>query len=313
MWNDNDDGQLHGFGATSIAGLLVFESVARHMNFARAAEEMGVTPTAVSRAIKMLEAQMQVRLFNRTTRSVGLTEAGAQLVLGLAPALDQIRGAVRQAAKVSGQAAGTLRINASYVAYAVAIRPWLAGFRAAYPLVVVELALDNGLSDVVAAGFDAGIRLGHALQRDMVAVLLGAPQRRTVVAAPTYLAAHGKPKHPEDLLGHQCIRQRFPGGDRFFEWRFQRGDKALGIDVRGRLVFDEMRPVVEAAADGHGLAYVFEAFAAAELGNGALVPVLERYRLPGEAFYLYYPSRAHMPGKLRVFIDYLREHARRQA
>lgn len=301
----------HGAGAASMAGLFAFESVARHLNFARAAEEIGVTPTAVSRTIKVLEAQMQVRLFNRTTRSVSLTEAGAQLMHSLAPALAQIRGAVRQAGLLTGQAAGTLRINASYVAYAVAVRPWLSGFLAAHPRVTLELSLDNGLSDVVAAGFDAGIRLGHALQRDMIAVLLGGPQRRTVVAAPSYLAAYGEPKHPEDLLAHACIRQRFPGSDRFFEWRFQRGDKAIAIDVHGRLVFDEMRPVVEAAVHGHGLAYVFEEFAAAELSAGTLVPVLERFRLPGEAFYLYYPSRVHMPGKLRVFIDYLQQHARR--
>lgn len=294
-----------------MAGLFAFECVARHLNFARAAEEMGVTPTAVSRAIKVLETQMQVRLFNRTTRSVGLTEAGAQLMHSVTPALEQIRSAVRQAGIVSGQPAGTLRINTSYVAYAVAVRPWLSGFLAAHPRVAVELAVDNGLSDVVAAGFDAGIRLGHALQRDMIAVLLGRPQQRTVVAAPTYLAEYGEPKHPGDLLEHACIRQRFPGGDRFFEWRFRRNGKMLGIDVQGRLVFDEMRPVVEAAVLGHGLAYVFEEFAAAELSAGTLVPVLERYRLPGEAFYLYYPSRVHMPGKLRVFIDYLQQHARR--
>jgi DNA-binding transcriptional LysR family regulator len=297
-------------GSASLAGLFTFESVARHMNFARAAEEIGVTPTAVSRTIKLLEAQMKVRLFNRTTRSVGLTEAGAELLRSLAPALEQIRNSVQQASVMSGQPAGTLRINASYVAYAVAIRPCLPGFLAAHPQINVELALDNQLSDVVGAGFDAGIRLGHALQRDMIAVLLGAPQRRTVVAAPGYLAAHGTPKRPEDLLAHACIRQRFGASERFFEWRFWRGNKALAIGVQGRLVFDEMRPVVDAAVDGHGLAYVFEEFVGAELAAGSLVPVLERYRLPGEAFYLYYPGRANMPGKLRAFIDYLQRHAR---
>lgn len=304
------EGGVSGASAPSLAGLSVFESVARHMNFARAAEELGVTPTAVSRSIKVLEAQMKLRLFNRTTRSVGLTEAGAQLMQSLAPALEQIRSSVQQAGQAAAQPAGTLRINASYVAYTVAVRPWLDGFLRAYPRIAVEMALDNGLSDVVAAGFDAGIRLGHALQRDMIAVLLGRPQRRVVVASPGYLAVHGEPKRPGDLLEHACIRQRFPGGDRFFEWRFLHEDKPLAIDVRGRLVFDEMRPVVEAAVDGHGLAYVFEEFAVAELVAGRLVSVLERYRLPGEAFYLYYPGRAHMPGKLRAFVDYLQAHGR---
>lgn len=307
-----DSGMVHrGAGAASLSGLFAFDSVARHMNFARAAEEMGVTPTAISRTIKVLETQMNVRLFNRTTRSVALTEAGQQLLASLAPALEQIRMSVQLAGLASEHPAGTLRINASYVAYAVAIRPYLDGFLRAYPQIGVDLALDNQLSDVVAAGFDAGIRLGHALQRDMVAVLLSAPQQRTVVASPAYLAAHGEPRQPDDLLGHQCIRQRFAASDRFYEWRFRRGAKAVQIDVQGRLVFDEMRSVVEAAAAGHGLGYVFEEFAAAELAAGRLLPLLERYRLPGEAFYLYYPSRAHMPGKLRAFIDYFQAHARR--
>jgi len=287
-----------------LPGLFAFECVARHMNFARAAEEMGVTPTAISRTIKVLEAQMNVRLFNRTTRSVGLTEAGSQLLASLAPALEQIRNSVQQAGHASEQPVGTLRLNTSYVAYAILIRPWLQGFLDACPGVNVELALDNQLSDVVGEGFDAGIRLGHALQRDMIAVLLGPAQRRTVVAAPPYLAQHGEPRRPEDLLAHSCIRQRFAASERYFEWRFVRGGKALQIEVQGRLVFDEMRSVLEAAVAGHGLAYVFESFAAAELERGALAPVLERYRTPGEAFYLYYPNRAHMPGKLRAFIDY---------
>jgi len=285
-----------------LSGLFAFECVARHMNFARAADEMGVTPTAISRTIKALEAQMNVRLFNRTTRSVALTEAGAQLLASLAPALEQIRYSVQQAGHAPEQPVGTLRLNTSYVAYAILVRPWLQDFLDAYPGVNVELALDNQLSDVVGEGFDAGIRLGHALQRDMIAVLLGPTQRRTVVAAPSYLAQHGEPRRPEDLLAHSCIRQRFAASERYFEWRFLRGGKPLQIDVQGRLAFDEMRAVVEAAAAGQGVAYVFESFAAAELQRGALTPVLERYRTPGEAFYLYYPNRAHMPGKLRAFI-----------
>ncbi|TFW19386.1 LysR family transcriptional regulator [Duganella callida] len=290
--------------APPLAGLFTFECVARHLNFARAAQELAVTPTAISRTIKVLEAQLQVRLFNRTTRSVALTEAGTRLLRTLAPALEQIRMSVQQAGLASGQPTGTLRINTSYVAYMVLIRPHLAGFLAACPGVNLELAMDNQLSDVVAAGFDAGIRLGHALQRDMIAVLLSPPQVRTVVAAPSYLAAHGTPKKPEDLLGHACIRQRFGAAGRYYDWRFIKGGKPVQIDVQGRLVYDEMRAVTGAAADGLGLAYVFEQFAAAELAAGQLQPVLERYRLPGEAFYLYYPNRAHMPAKLRAFIDY---------
>lgn len=291
-------------GSAYLPGLFAFESVARHMNFARAAEEMGVTPTAISRTIKVLEAQLKVRLFNRTTRSVGLTEAGSQLLQSLGPALEQIQHSIQQVGLATDQPAGTLRINTSYVAYAVLIRPHLQRFLDAYPSINLELALDNRLSDVVGSGFDAGIRLGHALQHDMIAVLLSNPQRRTVVASPAYLQRHAEPTRPEDLLDHACIRQRFPASDRHFEWKFTRAGKPLQIDVQGRLAFDEMRSVVEAASAGLGVAYVFDAFTAAELARGELTPLLERYRLPGEAFYLYYPNRSHMPGKLRAFIDF---------
>lgn len=297
--------------AASLNGLFAFDSVARHMNFARAADEMGVTPTAISRSIRVLEAQMKVRLFNRTTRSVGLTEAGAQLLQRLSPALAQIQESIEQAGQTSSQPSGKLRINVSYVAYAVVLRPVLGAFLEKYPDIELELSLDNQLSDVVGSGFDAGIRLGHALQRDMIAVPLGTPQRRTVVASPAYLARWSEPEHPEALLAHPCVRQRFAASDRFYEWRFNAGVDTMLIDVQGRLVVDEMRAAVEAAVDGHGLAYVFETFAAAELAAGLLVPLLERYRLPGESFYLYYSSGAHMPGKLRAFVDYLRLNARR--
>ena len=307
----SDDGVRDVLSGASMAGLLIFASVARHMNFARAADEMGVTPTAISRTVKVLESQMNVRLFNRTTRSVALTQAGAQLLRTLAPALEQIGHAISQASQSTAQPTGLLRINSSYVAYAIAVRPYLRGFLDAFSDVQVELAFDNQLSDVIGAGFDAGIRLGHALQRDMIAVLLSAPQRRTVLAAPGYLSVKGAPKRPADLLQHDCIRQRFAASDRYFDWRFMDGGKAVTLDVRGRLVFNEMRAVVDTCVDGDGLGYVFEALAERELASGLLVPLLERYRVPDEAFYLYYPGRAQMPGKLRAFIDYIQEHARR--
>jgi len=290
-----------------LPGLFAFESVARHMNFARAADELGVTPTAMSRTIKVLEAQLNVRLFNRTTRSVALTEGGAQLLATLAPALAQIRDSVRQAGLAADQPAGALRLNTSYVAYHILLEPHLDQFLARHPGISVELSLDNQLSDMVGGGFDAGIRLGHAVQRDMIAVLLGAPQRRTVVASPDYLQQHGVPRRPEDLLRHDCIRQRFPATERMYEWRFQSGGKEALVDVQGRLIFDEMRAVAEAAVRGRAMAYVFEDFVRRQLDDGSLVPVLERYRPAGEAFYLYYPNRAQMPGKLRAFISFMQE------
>lgn len=292
---------------THLPALLAFDCVARHLSFARAATELEVTPTAISKTVKQLESQLGVRLFNRTTRSVALSESGAQLFASLGPALEQIRHSVGSVSGTFGKPYGKLRINTSYVAHACLIAANLAAFLERYPEVELEISLDNTLTDMVAAGFDAGIRLGHALHRDMVAVPLGPLQRRLVLASPTYLAAHPTPRKPEDLINHDCIRQRLSGRARFFEWAFSVKQRSVTIDVSGRLVFDEMRSVVDAACRGCGLAYVFEQFAAAAIGSGALVPVLEKFSPPSEAFHLYYPARTMMPGKLRAFLDFMRE------
>ncbi len=290
--------------------LVAFASVARHLHFARAAAELEISPTAVSKTIKKLEAQMGARLFNRTTRSVSLTEQGLALNDALAPALEQIRRSVERVGDAA-RPRGALRLNTSFVAYASLIEPHLAGFLDSYPDITVEIAIAEPLSDIVGEGFDAGIRLGHALQRDMVAVPIGPVQRRVVVGTPRYLARAGTPSSPEDLLGHDCIRQRLPGRRRFFDWTFRSGRKTVTVDVRGRLVFDEMRSVLSAARRGAGLAYVFEQLASAELRSGSLVTVLGEHSPPTESFYVYYPHRAHMPGKLRAFLDFMREAASR--
>jgi DNA-binding transcriptional LysR family regulator len=288
-----------------LPSLLAFEVVARHLSFARAAAELEVTPTAISKTIKQLEAQLDVRLLHRTTRSVALTEAGARLLASVAPALAQIRGSVEDARELSGRPSGSLRLNTSYVAYAALIEPHVPRFIERYPEISLDVQIDNGLSDIVGGGFDAGIRLGHALQRDMIAVPVGPPQQLIAVAAPAYLAARGTPRTPSELLGHECIRQRLAPG-RFLEWRFTIGSKAVTIDVRGRLVFSEMHSAMAAARAGCGLAYVFRQFAAPALRAGELVAVLEKHSRPREAFHLYYPSRAQMPGKLKAFVDFIR-------
>jgi DNA-binding transcriptional LysR family regulator len=287
--------------------LVGFEVVARHLNFARAAQEMAVTPTAMSKIIKLLEAELGVRLFNRTTRSVALTEAGTRLFELLAPALVQIRGAVGQVSTSALQPAGLLRINTSEVAHGALVAPHLPAFLQRYPDITLEVKLDSAFTDIVAGGFDAGIRLGEALQRDMVAAPVGPEQRMVVVASPDYLARHGAPRTPRDLLDHHCIRQRLGQSGRFVHWEFAQSGKITRIDVRGRLLFNEMASVRDAAAQGCGLAYVFHHYAAAEIRAGRLQVVLKRYSPPAERFYLYYPGRRHMPGKLRAFIDFFRE------
>jgi DNA-binding transcriptional LysR family regulator len=289
-----------------LPGLLTFEAAARHLNFARAAAELGVTPTAVSRTIKSVEAQLNVRLFNRTTRSVSLTEAGASLNAALAPALAMIKSSLSQVLLATDQPSGTVRINSSYVAYRILIEPHLAAFFEKFPLINVEVSLDNQLSDIVNAGFDIGIRMGKRVQNDMVAVQLGARQKRIVVAAPDYFHKRNEPETIDELLKHNCIRQRYSVGGRLFEWKFEARDQMIQIDVQGHLIFDEMRSVLDAAIQGHGIAFIYEDFAKQELASGMLRQVLRRHNALDDAFHLYYPHRKHMPGKLRAFVDFMR-------
>jgi DNA-binding transcriptional LysR family regulator len=291
--------------AISLPGLIAFECVARHMNFTRAATEMEVTTTAISRTVRQLEASLGIRLFNRTTRSVALTEAGLRLLGTLGPALDQIHRSVQEVGDFSGQPHGQLRINTSYVAHAALLQPHLLEFVRRYPDVTLDMVVDNGLSDIVAGGFDAGIRLGHALQKDMIGVPIGPLQRLVVVGSPAYLQAHGTPSTPEDLLQHECIRQRIGNRGQFLAWSFLIGDKRSTIEVQGRMTFSEMRCTLESACLGEGLAIVFEQFAAPALRDGRVVPLLQAYTQPTETFYLYYPNRGQMPGKLRALIQFL--------
>ena len=291
--------------AVHLPALAAFECVARHLRFARAAEELDVTTTAISKTIKQLEAQLNVRLFNRTTRSVALTEAGTKLLGTLAPALAQIRDSVQQAGEFSERPHGLLRINTGYVPYAALIQPRLALFGERYPEITLDITLDNNLSDIVAGGFDAGIRLGYALQRDVIAVPLGPMQQLTVVGSPRYFKRRGTPRTPHELLEHDCIRHRLNRA-RFFEWEFRIGGKDVTVDVRGRLVLDEMRAVLGAACQGSGLGLVFRQFAAAEIASGAVVPILDQFLPPDQPFHLYYANRAHTPSKLRAFIEFMK-------
>lgn len=288
-----------------LPGLLTFEAAARHLNFARAAAELGVTPTAVSRTIKTMESQLNVRLFNRTTRSVSLTEAGSSLNLKMAPALALIRNSVSEALSATDQPSGTVRVNSSYVAYRMLIEPHLEAFLANFPLIHVEISLDNVLGDIVNTGFDLGIRMGKRVQNDMVAMQLGSRQKRIVVAAPNYFQGRKEPRTLNDLLNHNCIRQRYSVGGRWFEWKFDSKGQMIQIDVHGRLIFDEMRSVVDAALQGQGIGFVFEEFAKEELASGQLRQILKQHSGMDGAFHLYYPHRKYMPGKLRAFVDFM--------
>ena len=290
-----------------LPALSVFATVARTLSFAKAGADLRISSAAVSKTIKQLEAALGARLLNRTTRSVSLTDAGSQLLKVLEPAFASVDSAIDQVRSAYDQPGGELRLNTSHVAYATLIEPHLAEFLRQYPGLNVEITIDNVLSDIVGGGYDAGLRLGHTVQQDMVGVPVGARQQRVVVASPGYLSRHGTPKTPQDLVSHRCIRQRLHTRGQFYEWQFRVDDKNVQINVEGNVVFDEMRAAVNAACDDAGLAYVFKQFAQKELAQGRLTTMLEQYCPAGEPFYLYYPHRTQMPAKLRVFVDYFKD------
>ncbi|HNI82690.1 MAG TPA: LysR family transcriptional regulator [Rhodocyclaceae bacterium] len=289
----------------SLNDLHTFATVARTRNFRRAAAELGVSPSALSHALRALEARLGVRLLNRTTRSVAPTEAGQRLLDRVAPALRELHGALDAVNAFRDSPLGTLRINAPRAACAWVLAPLVSRFLAEYPGMRVELVADDRFVDIVAGGFDAGVRFGESLQQDMVAVPLGAAQHFVVVAAPAYLAARGTPDCPRALTAHSCIRVRFPGGQ-YYRWEFRRGSEQVEIEVDGPLATDDMHVMIAAAEAGLGLAYVYAQYAAPAIAAGRLVSVLDDWRPPEPGFFLYYPSHRLPPAGLRAFIDLAR-------
>lgn len=290
-----------------LSAVVTFECVARHLRFARAATELRVTPTAVSKTIAQLEDHLGVRLFNRTTRSVSLTEAGARLLETSAPALAALKRGFEDARSTGDVPSGALKINLSYVAYSTLFEPHLAHFLETYPKVAPEFSIDSAPSDIVERGFDFGVRPGRAVQQDMIAVPLGPVQKLVVVGSPSYLQRTGRPRKVADLLEHNCIRQRISTGGRFLEWTLRAGKERATPAIKGQLIFDDMRSALGACRAGAGLAYVFEQFAAPAIEAGELERVLPSWALVREAFYLYYPSRSRLPPKMRVFVDWFRD------
>lgn len=295
-----------------LSELAAFTAVARHLSFRRAALERGVSPSALSHAIRALEARLGVRLFNRTTRSVALTEAGAQLFARLQPAFGDIQEALQAASQLRDTPAGLLRLNVPRSAAALLLAPIVAEVVKRHPGLRVEVVTDDALVDIVAGGFDAGIRFGEQLMRDMVAVRLGPEMRLAVVASPAYLAQHGRPAKPQDLHDHLCIRRRFPSGA-IYRWELERRGKQLQVDVQGPLTLDDSSMILQCAAAGAGIAMVFEKEALPLLSSGALARVLEDWCPAFPGMFLYYPSRRHMPAGLRAFISTARELSGRTA
>ena len=289
----------------SLADLTAFVAVAHHQSFRAAADEMGVSRLSLSHAVRGLERDLDVRLLHRTTRSVAPTDAGARLLSRLAPTL---RALDDMLAAVSGGGegpAGVLRINANEAAARWLLRHVAPGFLDRHPRVMLDLVSEGRLVDIVAEGFDAGVRLREAVPQDMIAVPFGGEVRFLAVAAPAYLSRYGEPGAPEDLRHHRCIRQRLPSG-KPYKWEFAKGCDELAIDVPGVLTLDHNGLMVEASIEGLGIAFVPEPWARPALQDGRLLAILEDWSplLPGLC--LYYPGGHHVPPALRAFIDELR-------
>jgi len=286
--------------------LAAFLTVAQERSFTRAAKRLGVSPSALSHAIKGLEEQIGVRLLARTTRSVAPTDAGEQLIARLEPALTDIRDAVGQVAGLSARPVGRVRLVVSPLAATMVLAPKLGAFARAYPDVVLDVTTTNEMRlDLVAGHFDAGIHLGEFIERDMIAVRVSIDQRAAIVGAPQYFNAHPTPKSPRDLTNHRCLNFRH-GANETYRWEFDKGDQSLVVAVDGPLVVDDVHVLIRAAIDGVGLAFMMQEHAAPYLANGQLVRVLEDWCEPFAGYFLYYPSRRQQPAALSALIETLR-------
>ncbi|USI72557.1 LysR family transcriptional regulator [Sphingomonas morindae] len=295
--------------AVELNDLALFVAVARARGFREAARGLGASPSGLSETIRRLEAALGVRLFNRTTRSVALTEAGERLLARLGPALREVDSALDVVNSFRSRPAGTLRLNVPISVARLILPDIVPGFLAAYPDIRLEVVAEDDFVDLLAAGCDAGIRYDERLEQDMIAVPIGPREQRfAAAAAPAYLAARGTPAHPRDLLGHACVRGRFRSGAMPI-WEFERGDETLRIEPQGPLIVSPggaMDLAIATAIAGQGIVYLFEAWLRPALESGALTPVLESWwpRFPGP--FLYYPGRRLVPAPLRAFIDHIR-------
>jgi DNA-binding transcriptional LysR family regulator len=289
----------------ALDGVEAFLSVAQHRSFRRAAAELGVTPSAMSQAVRALEARVGAALFIRTTRSVGLTEAGERFLSRAKPAFEELVAASEVARDLGQRPAGLLRLTVPRAVVPILLEPLIASFCQANPDVEVEIAASEELVDIAAGGFDAGIRLGQFIEADMIAVRLTPSNRLTVVGSPDYLRRRQRPELIEDLRRHACLRMRRSNGS-IAPWSFVNGNKPIEAIVSGPLIAYDFPTVLGAAAEGMGLAQVPEPIAAGPVNAGKLVHVLERFAPMAPGVFLYYPSRHQMMPKLRAFIDHVK-------
>ena len=290
----------------ALDGVEAFLSVAQHKSFRRAAAELGVTPSAISQAVRALEERVGAALFTRTTRSVGLTEAGERFIARAKPAFEELVAAGEVARDLGKRPSGLLRLAVPRAVVPILLEQLIASFCEAYPDIELEIAASAQLVDLAAEGFDAGIRLGQFIAADMVAVRLSPPFRFIVVASPAYLDRHGRPERPEDLRHHACIRLRRSGGALAL-WQFEDNARTLEVAVSGPLIAHDFPTILGAALEGVGLAQVPEPIASEAIAAGKLVHVLEPYAPMTPGMFLYHPGKRQMMPKLRAFIDHVKK------
>lgn len=294
-----------------VAALWAFRLVAEHASFTRAAAVLDVTTSALSQTLRQLEEHLNVRLLQRTTRRVGLTEAGRQLFERIAAPLSEIDAALEEALQQSGRPAGRLVVTSSRVAATAFIEPILPEFFRLYPEITLDLRIETGLADVIGEGIDAGIRLGEKLERDMICVSLAGPVHSVVVAAPSYFHRHGRPAHPRDLATHDCIRVKSTAERQALPWDFCENGHWFDVGVSGSLITNDSALALRAALNGLGVRHAMLLDVEERLAAGRLESVLEAWLPPYEGFFLYYSSRAQIPAKLRVFTECVLKHARK--
>jgi DNA-binding transcriptional LysR family regulator len=286
--------------------LAAFAAVARERSFTRAAAQLGVSQSALSQTIRLLEERLDIRLLTRTTRSVSPTEAGARLLQTVAPRFEEIEVELAQLAELRHQPAGTIRITAGEHPAITILQPALRRFLPDHPDIKVEITVDYGLVDIVAAGYDAGVRLGEQVAKDMIAVRIGPEMRMAVVGSPSYFERYGRPESPQDLTAHNCIAMRLPTYGGLFPWELEKDGREVKVRGDGQLVFNSLAMRLHSALDGLGLAYMPEDQVLSHVRTGGLVRVLENWCQSFPGYHLYYPSRRHSSPALSVLVDALR-------
>jgi DNA-binding transcriptional LysR family regulator len=286
--------------------LVAFLAVARERSFTKAAAKLGVSQSALSHTMRDLEARLGVRLLTRTTRSVSPTEAGERLLRNAGPRFEEIEAELAAISELREKPAGTIRITATDYAADTILWPKLTKFLQRYPDIKLEIIIDYGLTDIVAERFDAGVRSGEQVAKDMIAVRIGPDMRVAVVGAPSYFRTRSEPKRPQDLIAHNCINLRLPTHGGLYAWEFERGARELKVRVEGQLVFNGTFHMLNAALAGFGLAYVPEDLAQPHIARGRLKRVLEDWCPPYAGYHLYYPSRRQSSAAFALLVDTLR-------